>query len=178
MSHDSLRNKSLVLFPNGKLMLLCEVSDSSVRDWRGKRCWDKCLIHPKDTLFYTKESLKAAQTEYVERQLQLMREHARFEVEHGWATEYVEPTLDSHDYGGTVFPGGSRIRNGKAFYGGRPIKAEEYFPKWDAPKRIKFSVYGKGTSVAYEESFDILRADLDECYKDAQKHGHVYISIR
>lgn len=180
MSHDSLRNKRLVEFPNGKLMLFCEVSDSSVRDWRGKRCWNKALFHPKGTLFYTKDTLKAAQAEYVERQLNLMREHAKFEVEHGWATEYVEPTLDSYDYGGTVFPGGSRIRNGKAFYGGRPIKAEDFFSRWDAPKRIEFSAYDKDFKCIYKVATDILKADLDDYYQDAlnANKANVYISIR
>lgn len=178
MSHDSLRNKALVQFPDGKLMLMCEVSCSNVRDWRGKRCWDKAVVHPNGTLFYTKETLKIAQREYVERQLEWLRNYNRESVERGWAEKYEEPTLDSYDYCGTVFPGGSRIKNGKAFYGGRPQKAEEYFGYWDAPKRITFSSYDKDFNKTYEETYDILRSDLDECYKDALNvNKNVYISI-
>ena len=179
MSHDSLRNKHLVVFPNGKMMLFCEISDSSIRDWKGRRVWDKCLFHPKGTLYYTKESLKQAQTEYVDRQLQLMRDFNKKEVEWGYAKEYKEPTLDSYDYGGTVFPGGSRIRNGKAFYGGRPIKAEEFFGRWDAPKRIQFTAYDKDMKCIYNESVDILKADLDDYYHDAlEANKTVYIDVR
>lgn len=177
MSHDSIRNKALVQFPNGKMMLLCEVSCSNVTDWNGKRCWDKCLIHPKETLYWTKESLKKEQTDYVERQLSWLRDFRMEEVKRGYAQKYEEPTLDSYDYCGTVFPGGSRIRNGKAFYGGRPVAAEEYFSRWDAPKRIEFNSCDKDLKTTYRESFDILRADLDECYQDAKKYGQVYIGI-
>ena len=179
MSHDSIRNKRLVEFPNGKLMLLCEVSCSNVTDWRGKRCWDKHLIHPEGTLYYTKDTLKQAQTEYVERQLELMRNFSKHEVEHGWATEYREPTLDSYDYYGTVFPGGSRIRNGKSFYGGRPIKAEEFFSRWDSPKRIEFTAYDKDFHCIYRVATDILKANLDDYYHDAlnANKSAVYISI-
>lgn len=178
MSHDSLRNKALVAFPNGKMLLMCEVSCSNVTDAYGKRVWDKHLVHPKDTLFYTKESLKKAQTDYVEGQLSWLRDFHMEEVKRGYREKYEEPTLDSYDYCGTVFPGGSRIRNGRAFYGGRPMKAEEYFASWDVPKRIRFSAYDKDNKRVYEESYDILRYDLDECYKDAlREHGQVYISL-
>lgn len=177
MSHDSLRNKALVEFPDGKLLLLCEVSSSNVTDWRGKRCWDKCLIHPKGTLYWTKESLKKEQTDYVERQLSWLRDFNKEWYKKGYVDHYEEPTLDSYDYAGTVYPGGSKIRNGRAFYGGRSQKAEEYFANWGAPKRIEFSCYDKDMHTTYRESFDILRADLDDCYKDAMQHGKVYISL-
>lgn len=178
MGHDSIRNKKLVIFPDGKMMLFCEVSDSRTFDWKGKRVWDKCLIHPKGTLYYTKDSLKAKQAEYVDHQLEMLREHSRFEVEHGWSKEYVEPTLDSYDYNGTVFPGGSRIRNGKSFYGGRPVRAEEYFREWDSIKSITFGLY-EGGDYKRIDTYDILRADLDECYQDILRdYGSVSISVR
>lgn len=179
MSYDSIRNKALVEFPDGKLMLFYEVSCSNVTDAYGKRCWDKALMHPKGTLFYTKETLKQAQTEYVETQLKLMRDFSKFEVKNGWAKEYKEPTLDSYDYNGTRFPGGCRIRNGKSFYGGRPKKAEEFFGKWDAPSRIVLTAYDKDFNCIYNEAVDILKADLDEYYHDALKeHKQVYIGVR
>ena len=176
MSYNSIRNKALVEFPNGKLMLLCEISDSSTRDLSGRRVWDKGMFHPKGTLFFTKESLKQEQSDYVERQFSNMREMNRLEVERGYASEYIEPSLDSYDYNGTRWPGGSRIRNGKAFFSGRPIKAEEYFRRWDAPRRIHITAYDKDKKT-YEDTFDILRADLDECYQDALAKGNVYIGI-
>lgn len=181
MSHDSLRNKNLVQFPDGKMLLFCEISCSNVTGWDGKRVWDRHLMHPKDSLFYTKETLKQAQVEYVDKQLEWLKAYNKERVEHGYAKEYEEPTLDSYDYCGTVFPGGSRIRNGKAFFSGRcPQKAEEFFSGWDAPKTITFSCYDKDFHRTYEETFDILRADLDECYTDAIKANSpmdVYISI-
>jgi len=179
MSYDSIRNKRLVEFPNGKLMLFCEVSSSNVRDSFGKRCWDVCLDHPKDSLYYTKESIKERQDDYVQKQLDLCRDFRKEEVNRGYAEEYIEPTLSSYDFYGTVFPGGSRIKNGKAFYSARKtIKAEEFFGKWDAPKRITFKCYDNDFNILYDETFDILRADLDDCYHDAQKeHKNVYIKI-
>ena len=108
MGYDSIRNKALVEFPNGKLLLMCEISDSRTFDCHGKRCWDRTLFHPKGTLFYTKETLKAEQTAYVERQINNMREFNRLEVERGYATEYIEPTVESYDYNGTRWPGGCR----------------------------------------------------------------------
>lgn len=181
MSHDSIRNKKLVQFPNGKMMLFAEVSCSNVTGWDGKRVWDKHLFHPKGSLFFTKESLKEAQNKYVEKQLDWLRSYGKERVEKGWSTTYEEPTLDSYDYCGTVFPGGGRIRNGKAFFSGRcPQKTEEFFSGWDAPKTITFSCYDKDFHRTYEETFDILRADLDECYTDAIKANSpidVYISI-
>ena len=178
MSHYSFRNKHLVLFPNGKLMLLCEVSDSCIRNWNNKRVWDKCLIHPKDSLYYTKETLKAEQDKYVEHQLQWLRDFHRDEVEKGYAREYVEPTLESHDYGGNVYPGGSRIKNGKSFYGYRPERAEDFFARWDAPKSINLSTTDKDFNTTWKETYNIQRADLDDIYAEVQKaHGKVWIGI-
>ena len=178
MSHDSIRNKKLVIFPDGKLMLFCEVSDSRTYDLRGRRCWDKTLIHPKDSLFYTKETLKATQKKYVDEQLQMMRDHSKWEVEKGYAKEYVEPTVDSYDYNGTRWPSGCRIKNGRAFYGGKPIKAEDYFSKWDAIKHITFGRYEDGKYKVID-TYDILRADLEECYQDILRdYGTVYIDVR
>ena len=175
MSYYSFRNKSLVEFPNGKLMLFCEVSDSSLRGDRGERVWSKHIMHPKGSLFYTKETLKAAQTDYVETQLKKLREFRHYDVEKGYATEYVEPTLDSYDCYGNVYPGGSRIRNGKSFYGGRPKKAEEFFAKWDAPRWVLLSNYNN----SFNERYDILAVDLDEWYQDAvKKYKTVYLGVR
>lgn len=179
MSYDSLRNKALVEFPDGKLMLFCEVSASNVTDWKGKRVWDKCLVHPTGTLYYTKETLKEEQVNYVNRQLENMRNFSLYEVAHGYAKEYVETTVESYDYNGTRFPSGCRIKDGRAFYGGKPKKAEEFFGKCGAPKRIIFSAYDKDFKCIYRESYDILRADLDECYQDALKeNGCIYIDVR
>lgn len=178
MSYTSIRNKRLVEFPNGKLMLLCETSDNNVRDWRGRRCWSKWIMHPKGSLFWTKESLQKEREDYVARQFELLREFNRYEIELGYATEKVEPTLESYDYCGTVWPGGSKIKNGRAFYGGRPIKAEDYFATWEAPKRIRLSTTDKDFNTTWEETYDILREDLDECYVDAlNEHGQVWIGI-
>ena len=175
MSHYSFRNKNLVEFPNGKLMLFCEVSDSSLRGDRGERVWSKHIMHPDGSLFYTKDTLKAAQTDYVEKQLRLLKEHRQWEVEKGYAAEYVEPSLDSYDTNGTVFPGGSRIRNGKSFYSGRPKKAEEFFAKWDAPRWVILSNHNN----SFNERYDILAADLDEWYQDAVRQcGTVYLGVR
>ena len=180
MSHDSLRNKQLVEFPDGKLLLFCEVSDSSIRGWNNKRVWERCLIHPKGTLFYTKETLKQEQTDYVNRQLEWLRSFHKQQVEQGWENEYVEPTLESYDYGGTVFPGGSKIKNGRAFYSGvHTIKAEEFFAQWDSPRRIIFSAYDKDFKCIYNVDYDILASDVDECYQDALKaNKKVYIDIK
>lgn len=177
MSYDSFKNKALVQFPNGKMMLFAEVSASNVTDWNGKRCWDKCMFHPEGTLYYTKETLKAEQTKYVEEQLQHLREFSKFEVEKGYAEKYEEPTLESINYCGTVWPSGRKIKHGKAFFGGRPKSSEEFFGKWDSPRRITFVAYNKD-DVVYRETFDILREDLDDCYAEAMKYGKVYIDIR
>lgn len=85
MSYDSLRNKHLLKFPDGRLMLIAEISDSRTFDWRGRRCWDWTLFHPEGSLFYTPEQLKECQRHYVEHQLELMREHSKWEVENGFA---------------------------------------------------------------------------------------------
>ena len=180
MSHDSIRNKRLVEFPDGKLMLFCEVSCSNVTDWNGKRVWDKHLMHPKGTLFYTKETLKKEQADYVEHQLAWLRDFYMEEVKRGYREKYEEPTLDSYDIGGTVFPSGSRIRNGKAFFSGRStIKAEEFFGQWGAPRKIEFTAYDKDFNCIYKNEYDILAADVDEAYQDALKvKNQVYIGLR
>ena len=178
MSHDSIRNKALVQFEDGRLMLLCEVSCSNVYRWDGKRVWDKCLVHPDNTLFYTKESLKKAQTDYVEKQLKWLRDFNKEWYDKGYVDHYEEPTVESPDYCGTVFPGGSRVRNGRAFYGGRSIPAEEYFSKWDCAKRIEFSVTDRNMKTIYSKTYDLREPNLDEKYREACKHGHVYIGIR
>ena len=178
MGYDSIRNKKLIVFPDGKLMLFAEISDSRTYDWRGRRCWSKTLFHPKDSLFFTTEALKATQKAYVEHQLKMMRDHSKWEVEHGYAKEYVEPTVESHDYNGTRWPSGCRIKNGRAFYGGKPIKAEDYFGKYGAIKRITFGRY-EGIEYKVIDTYDILRADLDECYQDMLRdYGTVYIDVR
>ena len=167
MSYDSIRNKKLVEFPNGKLMLICEISSSNVRDAQGKRCWDKFLIHDKGSLFFTKDSLKKKQNDYVEQQFKMRRTHNEEARERGYVDDITEPSLESYDFFGTVFPGGSKVKNGKAFYSGRKtIKAEEYFAEFDSPRRIRFTAYDGNFKRIYEDSYDILRADLDECYRD------------
>ena len=180
MGYDSLRNKDVVKFPDGKMLFFAEVSDSRTFDWRGRRCWDRILIHPKGTLFWTKESLKQKQDEYVEQNLESLREFSRYEVENGWAKEYKEPTLDDCNYAGTVFPGGRKIRNGKAFYScGRPVDAAEYFGRYGSPRRIIFTAYDKDFKEIYRNDYDILAVDVDEAYNDALKENRtVYIDVR
>ena len=179
MSHDSYRNKHLLKFSDGRLMLLAEVSCSNVTDWRGRRCWDWVLFHPKDSLFYTKETLKARQTEYVNNQLDSLRDYSKRQVERGWAKEYEEPTVESYDYNGTVFPGGSRIKNGRAFFGGRPEKAEEFFAQWENPDEITFKTYDKNGSTDASAKYSITRNDLDFLYAEfMEENGPCYVGIR
>lgn len=180
MGYDSLRNKEVVEFPNGKLMFFAEISDSRTFDHRGKRVWDRILIHPKGTLFYTKESLKKEQTEYVERNLERLRQFSRYQVETGWEKEYHEPTLDDINYYGTVFPSGRKIRNGKSFYSaGKTIDAAEYFGRYGSPRRIIFTAYDKDFKETYRNDYDILAVDVDEAYEDAlTENKTVYISLR
>ena len=177
MGYDSLRNKEIVKFPNGKMLFFAEISDSRTFDYRGRRCWDKILVHPKGTLFYTKESLKAEQEKYVEEQLKALRDFSKYEVENGWATEYKEPTLDSINYAGTVFPSGRKIRNGKAFYScGKTIDAAEYFGK--NSHRIVFTAYDKDFKEIYRNEYDLLNVDVDEAYQDAlEVSKNVYLSF-
>lgn len=175
MGYDSLRNKNLVRFTDGRMLLLAEISDSRTFDWRNRRVWNWTLFHLNGTLFFTEESLKETQKNYVERQLQSLRDSRRREVETGWATEYIEPTIEDHDYNGTRFPGGSRIKNGRAFYGGKPQNAEEFFAQWASPKKIHLS----NSDGSYSEYYSLTDPDLDEIYKAAQaKYKTVYIGIR
>lgn len=178
MSYDSYRNKHLLEFEDGRLMLIAEVSCSNVRDWNGKRCWDWVLFHPEGSLFYTKETLKARQKEYVEEQLDMLRNFARYEVENGWAKEYVEPTVDSCNYYGTVWPNGRKVKDGRAFFGGKPVNAEEFVSHWGNPKRIKFVTYDKDMRVKTTESHDMLTNDLDALYFTFERlNGKCYIGI-
>lgn len=178
MSYDSVRNKKLLKFSDGRLMLIAQVSASNVTDWRGRRCWDWVLFHPEDSLFFTKETLKAKQTEYVERQLELMREHSSFEVEHGFAKEYVEPSIESYDYYGTRWPGGCRIKNGRAFYGGMPTKVEDFIKVWGNPETITFETWDKDMHTVAKATYNILRNDLEALYEEFQEeNGKCYIGI-
>lgn len=183
MSHDSLRRKEVVKFPNGKMMFFCEISDSSLREWNGNRIWEKALVHPKGTLFYTAEVLKEEQTKYVEDNLKSLREFNRRAVETGWADRYEEPTVDDINYAGTVFPNGRKIRDGRSFYScKKTIDAAEYFGRWDSPKTITFTIYDKDFKELYKNYYDILAVDVDEAYQDALEEGKklgrpVYISL-
>ena len=178
MSYDSFRNKELVEFPNGKMLFFAEVSNSRTFDCRGRRCWDKILIHPDGTLFYTKESLEKAQKEYVERNLQNLRDFNKYEIENGWAKEYKEPTIEDCNYAGTVFPGGRKIKNGKSFYSYRKtIDAAEYFSNHS--QRIVFTAYDKDFHEVYRNDYDLLAVDVDEAYQDALRENKtVYIDVR
>lgn len=180
MGYDSLRNKEVVKFPNGKMLFFAEVSDSRTFDCRGRRCWDRVLIHPKGTLFYTKESLEKEQKEYVERNLESLREFSRYEVKNGYAKEYKEPTLDDTNYAGTVFPGGRKIKDGRSFYSCRKtIDAAEYFGRWNSPKRVVFTAYNKDFKEIYRNDYDLLAVDVDEAYQDALRENKtVYIDVR
>lgn len=178
MSHDSVKDKELVGFPDGRMMLFCKISDSSLRDAYGKRVWTVCIIHPDDSLFWTKETLKQKQTEYVEKQLENLKAFNLYEYKNGYAKEYKEPTLDSYDFNGTVFPGGSRIRNGKAFYGGRPMNAAEYFERWETPKGLVFKTYDKDFHLVNEEWHDILEDNIDDLYVEYKKtHDNVCVAV-
>ena len=178
MGYDSLRNKEVVKFPNGKMLIFAEVSDSRTFDWRGRRCWDRVLIHPKGTLFYTKETLKQEQKEYVEKNFEWLRDFNKSQVEKGWATEYVEPTLDDINYAGTVFPSGRKIKDGRSFYSCRKtIDAAEYFSRHS--QRIVFTAYDKDFHEIYRNDYDILAVDVDEAYQDALRENPkgVYIKV-
>lgn len=178
MSHDSIRNKNLLKFSDGRLMLIAQVSCSNVTDWKGNRCWDWTLFHPEGSLFFTEETLKARQTEYVEHQLSMLRDHSEWEVKNGFAQAYVEPSIESYDYCGTVWPGGSRIKNGRAFYGGRPTKAEDFFAEWGNPEEITFETWDKDMNTVAKATYNILRNDLDALYEEFQKeNGKCYIGI-
>lgn len=178
MSYTSVRNKQLIEFPDGKLMLLSECSDNNVRDERGQRCWDMSLWHPKGTLFFTKETLKQERENYVEHQFELLRDFSRLEVERGWAQEYKEPTLDSIDYNGTVWPGGRKIKNGRAFFGGNPKRIEDYSREYNAARRIIFDVCDDHYNTLFREDYKLTDEDLDERYNEAMKKGKVFIGIR
>ena len=178
MSYDSYRNKRLLRFPDGRLMLLAQQSESNVTDWRGRRIWDWVLFHPEGSLFFTTETLKSKQTEYVERQLSMLRDHSEWEVKNGFAQAYVEPSIESHDYFGTVWPGGNRIKNGRAFFGGRPTKAEDFFAEWGNPEKITFETWDKDMNTVAKATYNILRNDLDALYEEFQeKNGKCYIGI-
>lgn len=178
MGYDSYRNKQLLKFPNGNLMLLAQVSDSRTFDWRGQRIWTWVLFHPEGSLFYTPETLKARQTEYVESQMQLLRDFNNYEVENGYAKEYREPTVEDKDYFGTVFPGGSKVKNGRAFFGGRPHKAEDFFSQWGNPEEIIFETCDKDMNTVAEAKYNIMRADIDDCYREfIEENGKCYIGI-
>lgn len=179
MGYDSLRKKEVVRFPNGKMMFFAEVSDSRTFDWRGRRVWDRIIVHPEGTLFYTDETLKEEQTKYVEDNLKSLREFNHHQVDTGWADKYIEPTVDDINYAGTVFPTGRKIRDGRAFYSCRnTIDAAEYFSRWDSPRTITFTVYGEGFKEIYKNSYDILAVDVDEAYQDAlDVSKSVYLSF-
>jgi hypothetical protein len=178
MSYDSYRNKHLLQFDDGKLMLIAEVSCNNVRDWKGRRVWDWVLFHPEGSLFYTKETLKTRSKEYVEEQLQLMRDFSRHEVETGWAKEYVEPTVNSDNYYGTRWPSGKKIKDGRAFFGGRPTSAEEFVSVWGNPERITFETCDKDWKTIAKETYNIMRKDIDSLYAEfVEANGKCYIGI-
>ena len=74
------------------------------------------------------------------------------------------------------FPGGSKIKNGKAFYGGRPKKAEDYFREWNSVKRVRFTVFDKDCKSIYEASYHLATDDIESGYKKAMEYGQVYTS--
>ncbi len=179
MSYDSFRNKKLLRFPDEKLMLLAEASVNNVTDWRGQRIWEWTLFHPEETLFYTEETLKQTKQNYVAEQLKLLSDFSKWEVEHGYAQKYEEPSIESHDYNGTRWPGGSRIKNGRAFYGGKPIIAQSFIEQWGSPKTITFEKCDKDLKTIAKETYNILQEDLDVLYKNFFKaNGPCYINIR
>ncbi len=175
MSYDSYRNKNLVKFSNGRILLLAEYSDSRSFDEYNRRVWNWHVFHPIGHLFFTEKSLKDFQKKYVEHQLEMKREFRKYEVEKGYAAKYIEPTIDDHDYNGTRYPSGSRIKDGRAFYGGKPKNAEEFFSRWGSPRKIHLS----NKDNSYSEYYDLTNPELDSIYKDAiEKYGTVYIGVR
>lgn len=107
MSYYSYRKKCYIEV-NGLIFPLVKYADSSVRTWNGK--WDYHWCHfnitDQQCLLISKENWEKARQERVEWDLEQLRSCT-------WNEK--EPDMESYNYAGNTYPGGSRIKHLRNF---------------------------------------------------------------
>lgn len=113
MSHYSYRNKRVLKLTDGKLLFLCEYSDSRMTDWNGKRIWNWCVFHRgKDGLLLSTEEMKEIAHEKYDRQVKLLTEYRK---KYESAT-FKAVDVNSRNYYGTIYNGSAKLKSMRAFY--------------------------------------------------------------
>ena len=116
MSYDIYKDKRVYKLPNGKLMFLAKIADSSLTDENGGHPahWNICTdLNMCPSMFLTKEEIDRQRKEMVEKQKKLIADYLR---------KYDNKVLDSdildeNNYYGTVYRGSRKIRAMYSFYG-------------------------------------------------------------
>lgn len=119
MSYYSYRKKCYIEV-NGLIFPLVKYADSSVRTWNGK--WDYHWCHfnitDQQCLLISKENWEKARQERVEWDLEQLRSCT-------WNEK--EPDMESYNYAGNTYPGGSRIKHLRNFLSIRKLIRFEVF---------------------------------------------------
>ena len=178
MSHYMYRQKYMVETEDGYVLPLVKYADSSVTIGHGRNEYHPChwavLNLGNNSLLVKKDEWqKLVQQEY-DRQIELLTD---FDKRYGDTYGRSGPIgPDSRNYGGDTYPGGSRLKNMRAFLSARrTISVQEFFNRtlgcsislgalkpnsWDYYEDSKVEVY-----LNSELSF----LELEEKYQETRK---------
>lgn len=160
MSYYSYRKKCYIEV-NGLIFPLVKYADSSVRTWNGK--WDYHWCHfnitDQQRLLISKADWEKAKKDQIEWNLKRLRACSWIET---------EPDMESYNYAGNTYPGGSRIKHLRNFLSTRKtVKFDDFLVENHGGFRIEAKYYDQKTFVDQNtESYqinsedDLIKADL------------------
>lgn len=162
MSYYIFKKKRIVSV-DGKIFALANYADSSVRGWDGKRVYDwgvYNIVQPgifADPMTWEKERTAAIEEEF--KKLSECR----------WITDPI--TLDSTNYCGNSYPGGSKIRNKKSFLSIRnKISLQDLIYENHGPFSITLNVYSKKSYGTKNSQSFLIKTEQDLILADEKYH--------
>lgn len=160
MSYYSYKKKCYIDM-NGMIFPLVKYADSSVRTWDGK--WDYHWCHfnitDQQRLLIPKDEWEKAKEDRIEWDLDRLRSCSWIEK---------EPDMESYNYAGNTYPGGSRIKHLRNFLSTRKlIRFEDFLMENHGGFRIVVKYYDAKTfedkktqSYQIDSEEDLIKADL------------------
>lgn len=160
MSYYSYKKKCYIDM-NGMIFPLVKYADSSVRTWDGK--WDYHWCHfnitDQQRLLIPKDEWEKAKEDRIEWDLDRLRSCSWIEK---------EPDMESYNYAGNTYPGGSRIKHLRNFLSTRKlVKLNDFLAENHGGFHIKVKYYDQKTfddqkteSYQINSEDDLIKADL------------------
>lgn len=167
MSHYMYSNKKMIVTSDDKIFFACEVADSSVTDWTGRK-------HPKHwaniSFDECTKSLLMPRAKYMERVKQMISDEiAKMQAYYDSEGNGRIATEDTFNYSGNSYNGNRKIRSMRYFFSAaRPVPVKEFFRNWDIV--LKLAIYGKDKEMFSKHNGEIICITSEQDLVEADKY--------